>query len=123
MKYCRRRRRNMSKHDDQVSLKDMLSHAREAVDLLGGSIREELAANRVLQLALTQLVEIIGEAANRMSQPTQSRHPEIPWLQIIGMRNRLVHGYDVIDFDLLWDTITTDLPPLIDALQEIVEDA
>jgi uncharacterized protein with HEPN domain len=91
--------------------------------LLGGSIREELAANRVLQLALTQLVEIIGEAANRMSQPTQSRHPEIPWLQIIGMRNRLVHGYDVIDFDLLWDTITTDLPPLIDALQEIVGDA
>lgn len=50
----------MSKHDDQVSLKDMLSHAREAVDLLGGSSREELAANRVLQLALTQLVEIIG---------------------------------------------------------------
>jgi uncharacterized protein with HEPN domain len=91
--------------------------------LLGGSIREELAANRVLQLALTQSVEIIGEAANRMSQPTQSRHPEIPWLQIIGMRNRLVHGYDVIDFDLLWDTITTDLPPLIDALQEIVGDA
>lgn len=91
--------------------------------MLGGSIREELAANRVLQLALTQLVEIIGEAANRMSQPTQSRHPEIPWLQIIGMRNRLVHGYDVIDFDLLWDTITTDLPPLIDALQEIVGDA
>ncbi len=113
----------MSKHDDQVSLKDMLSHAREAVDLLGGSIREELAANRVLQLALTQLVEIIGEAANRVSQPTQARRPEIPWLQIIGMRNRLVHGYDVIDFDLLWDTITTDLPPLIDALQEIVGDA
>lgn len=113
----------MSKHDDQVSLKDMLSHAREAVDLLGGSSREELTGDRVLQLALTRLVEIVGEAANRASQPTQARHPEIPWLQIIGMRNRLVHGYDVIDFDLLWDTITTDLPPLIEALHKIVEDA
>jgi len=113
----------MSKYDDQVSLKDMLSHAREAVELLGGSSREELAGDRVLQLALTRLVEIIGEAANRVSSPTQARHPEMPWLQIIGMRNRLVHGYDVIDFDLLWDTITTDLPPLIEALQVIVGDA
>jgi uncharacterized protein with HEPN domain len=112
----------MSKYDDLVSLRDMLSHAREAVDLLGGSSREELAGDRVLQLALTRLVEIIGEAANRVSQLKQAHRPEIPWLQIIGMRNRLVHGYDVIDFDLLWDTITTDLPPLIEALQEIVED-
>jgi uncharacterized protein with HEPN domain len=79
----------MSKYDDLVSLRDMLSHAREAVDLLGGSSREELAGDRVLQLALTRLVEIIGEAANRVSQLKQAHRPEIPWLQIIGMRNRL----------------------------------
>jgi len=89
----------MSKHDDQVSLKDMLGHAQEAVELLGDASREALGHNRVLQLALTRLV------------------------QVIGMRNRLVHGYDVIDFDLLWDTVTSDLPPLIEALQEIVETA
>lgn len=112
----------MSRHDDRVSLKDMLSHAREAVALLGSSSRDDLAGQRMLQLALTRLVEIIGEAANRVSQPTQARHPEVPWPRIIGMRNRLVHGYDVIDFDLLSDTVTTDLPPLIDALQKIVED-
>ncbi len=110
----------MSKYDDQVSLRDMLSHAREAVDLLGRSSREELGHDRVLQLALTRLVEIVGEAANRVSQETQQKTTGIPWLQIIGMRNRLVHGYDVIDFDLLWDTVTTDLPPLITALQKIV---
>jgi uncharacterized protein with HEPN domain len=69
------------------------------------------------------LVEIIGEAANRVSRPTRVRYPQIPWPQIAGMRNRLVHGYDVIDLDLLWDTITDDLPPLIGALQEIVEDS
>ncbi|MEE8390665.1 MAG: HepT-like ribonuclease domain-containing protein [Anaerolineae bacterium] len=63
----------MSKHDDQTSLKDMLSHAREAVELLGSASREELGRNRVMQLALTRLVEIIGEAANRVSQATQQK--------------------------------------------------
>ena len=113
----------MSKYDDKVSLNDMLSHATEAVELLGGSSREEFSADRMLQLALTRLVEIVGEAANRVSSRTQARRPEIPWLRIAGMRNRLVHGYDVMDIDLLWDTITTDLPPLIEALQVIVGDA
>jgi len=113
----------MSKHDDQVSLKDMLGHAQEAVELLGDASREALGHNRVLQLALTRLVEIVGEAANRVSEATREKHPEIPWRQVVGMRNRLVHGYDVIDFDLLWDTVTSDLPPLIEALQEIVETA
>ncbi|MEW6359028.1 MAG: DUF86 domain-containing protein [Planctomycetota bacterium] len=113
----------MSKHDDRVSLKDMLSHAREAVELLGAAGRDELERDRVMQLALTRLVEIVGEAANRVSAPTQQKRPEIPWAQIIGMRNRLVHGYDVIDLDLLWDTIRDDLPPLIAALEAIVKEA
>ena len=110
----------MSKHDDQVSLKDMLSHALEAVELLGDSTREDLQSNRVMQLALTRLIEIIGEAANRVSATTQANYTAVPWPQIIGMRNRLIHGYDVIDYDLLWDTVTNDLPPLIVTLQQIV---
>jgi uncharacterized protein with HEPN domain len=113
----------MSKHDDRINLKDMLSHAREAVELLGDSSRNDLQLDRVMQLALTRLVEIIGEAANRVSAATQDKKPAIPWPQIIGMRNRLIHGYDVIDYDLLWDTITNDLPPLIESLQQIVEEA
>ena len=112
----------MSKHDDDVSLGDMLSHAREAVELLDQASAEELGSNRVLQLALTRLVEIVGEAANRVSSDTQREHPEVPWPQIISMRNRLIHGYDVIDFDLLWDTVTDDLPPLITALRRIVNE-
>ena len=107
----------MSMRDDRTSMKDMLDHAREAVELLGNAGREDLGRDRVRQLALTRLVEIIGEAANRVSEEAQRNEPEIPWLQIIGMRNRLIHGYDVIDYDLLWDTIANDLPPLIAALQ------
>jgi uncharacterized protein with HEPN domain len=98
----------------------MLSHVREAADLLCDASREELGRNRVMQLALTRLVEIIGEAANRVSDETRQKHPEIPWQQILGMRNRLVHGYDVIDMDLLWNTVTSDLPPLIEDIEKIV---
>jgi len=90
--------------------------------MLGGRKREELDDNRMLQLALTRLVEIIGEAANRVSRETRKNHPEIPWPMIIGMRNRLAHGYDLIDLDLLWDTVVTDLPPLIELLEKIASD-
>ena len=112
----------MSRHDNLLSLKEMLSHAYEAVALLGDSSRENLARDRMMQLALTRLVEIVGEAANRASAATKQQHPVIPWPQIIGMRNRLVHGYDAIDYDLLWDTVTNDLPPLIRSLQHLLEE-
>jgi len=113
----------MSSRDDRISLKDMLSHANEAVVILGERSREELGCDRVMQLALTHLVEIIGEAANRVTETTRQKYTKVPWAQIIGMRNRLIHGYDIIDYDLLWDTITNDLPPLIEDLKEIIEEA
>jgi len=73
-------------------------------DLLAGKEKADLACNRVLELALVRLVEIVGEAANRLPIEDQSRYPSIPWKEIVGMRNRLVHGYDAIDLDVLWDT-------------------
>jgi uncharacterized protein with HEPN domain len=112
----------MSKHEDRLSLKDMLTHAREAVELLGKSTRKDLHENRMMQLALTRLVEIVGEAANRVSPETKQRTSELPWPEIVGMRNRLIHGYDVIDLDLLYDTIKTDLPPLLRTLEGIIQE-
>ncbi len=110
----------MSRHDDRISLVDMLIHAEEAIDSLGEASLNDLVDDRVMQLALQKLVEIVSEAANRVSPMTQQRHPEIPWPQIIGMRNRLVHDYDNISLNRLWDTITNELPPLIGQLQAIV---
>ena len=110
----------MTLHDDRVSLTDMLNHSREAAELLGDLSLEDLGRNRVIQLALTRLVEIVGEAANRVSPEARQRITGIPWPQIIGMRNRLVHGYDIIDLDLLRRTVKEDLPPLIASLQEIL---
>ena len=75
----------------------------------------------MLELALVRLIEIIGEAAARVSPEGQREYPSIPWPKIIGMRNRLIHGYDEVDLDVLWDTIEFDLPPLITTLQQILE--
>ena len=90
----------MSRRDDHTSIGDMLNHARKAVDLLRKTNREQFEDNRTLQFALTRLIQIVGEAANRVSKTTQGRHPELPWHKIVGMRNRLIHGYDVTDTDM-----------------------
>ncbi len=110
----------MSKHDDGVSLRHMLDHAREAVALIQNRSRSDLDTDRMLSLALVRLAEIVGEAATRVSMSRRKHHSEIPWLQIIGLRNRLIHGYDVIDFDILWQILTVDLPALIAMLEKIV---
>lgn len=78
--------------------------------------------DRLLNLALTRLLEIIGEAANRVPDDVQERYPDLPWLQMIGLRNRLIHGYDNVDFDILWSIVQRDLPDLIGQLENILDD-
>ena len=103
----------MTQHNDMIRIRHMLDHAEEAVALVAGKDKTELQHARVLELALIRLVEIIGEASGKVSSETQAKYPLIPWPQVIGMRNRLVHGYDSVDLNILWDTIEIDLPPLI----------
>lgn len=110
----------MSRHDDGARLRHMLDHAQEAVALCAGKTRADLDRDRLLNLALVRLIEVIGEAANRVSAATQGRLSAIPWPAIVGMRNRLIHGYDEVDFDILWQVIVQDLPPLIDQLRSAV---
>jgi len=100
----------------------MLDHAEEAVALVAGKDKTGLKHDRVLELALIRLVEIIGEAFAKVSSDTQAKYPSIPWQQVIGMRNRLIHGYDSVDLDILWDTIEIDLLPLIAELRKIVSE-
>jgi len=110
----------MSEHDSDIRLRHMLDYAREAVSVTQGRSRADLDSDRLLNLALVQLVTMAGEAANRVPADVQAQHPEIAWPSIVGMRNRLIHGYDKIDFDILWQTVTEDLPPLIASLEKIV---
>jgi uncharacterized protein with HEPN domain len=94
----------MSQHDDRLPIEHMLSGAREAVDLIRGLGRTDLERNRTLQLALLQLITIVGEAARRVSAERQARLPEVPWREAIVTRNRVTHGYDTIDYTLIWNT-------------------
>jgi len=110
----------MTRRDPDHSFRDMLVHAQEAVALVQGKQRTDLDHDRLLNLALVRLLEIIGEAANRIPKESQVEQPDIPWMQIIGLRNRLIHGYDAVDFDILWQIVTEDLPPLIATLAVIV---
>ena len=84
-------------------------------------IRADLDRDRKLNLALVRLLEIIGEAAARVTPEVRDRYPDIPWLDIIGMRNRIVHGYDQVDFDILWDVMDLHLPSLVTELQRILD--
>ena len=76
--------------------------------------------NRPLNLSLVRLLEIVGEAASRVPADERAKYPDIPWAQIVSLRNRLIHGYDNVDFDILWQIVTQDLPPLIVQLEKIL---
>ena len=110
----------MSSHDRMVRLRHMLDHAREAVSLVQDKTRADLDSDRLLNLGLVRLLEIVGEAASQISREECALYPQIPWPQIVSMRNRLIHGYDTVDFDILWQILTCDLPPLIADLETIL---
>lgn len=110
----------MSKHDDTVTMRQMLDYARQASELARGRRRSDLDTDFTFQLAMTRLVEIIGEAASRVSMLGREKYPHVPWLGIVGMRNRLIHGYDRVDLNLLWNTLDADIPALIVQLEEIL---
>ena len=112
----------MSRHDPIVTLRQMLEHAQEASDLAAGRFRADLERDRLLYLALTRLLEIVGEAANRLLTDWRQRLPGIPWAQVASLRNRLAHGYDEVDLNILWEIVVDDLPPLIDAQEEALRD-
>lgn len=113
----------MSLHDDRTRLEHMLEHAEEAMAMASGRSREDLDTDRQLNLSLVRLLEIVGEAAARVSEEGRAANAGIPWPDIVGLRNRLVHGYDEVDFDILWDIIEIDLPPLVSRLRMILNSA
>jgi uncharacterized protein with HEPN domain len=98
----------------------MLDYAQKAIVISQGRNRNDLDEDLTFNLALTHLVEIIGEAANRVPEEFQEDHPEILWAQIIGMRNRLIHGYDEVDLNFLWSVVENDLPGLIAQLENLL---
>lgn len=110
----------MSQRDDVTRMRHMLDYAQEAAAFTNRKERKDLDSDRLLTLGLARLMEIIGEAANRVSDDARRRYPQISWPRIISLRNRLIHGYDSVDLDILWQIVRQDIPSLITALEEII---
>ena len=107
----------MSRRDDSVPMRHMLDHAREAVAMTGARNRSDLNDDRMLQLSVSHLILIIGEAAGRVTPAGRERYADIPWHEVITTRHRIIHGYDTVDYDIVWRILTEELPPLIAALE------
>ncbi len=105
-----------------MRLRHMLDAVREAISFSMGKSRSALDGDRMLVLSLVKEIEIIGEAASKVSQETQAAHTEIPWPELIGMRNRLIHAYFDINLDIVWQTVVEDLPALLSMLEEVFPD-
>jgi uncharacterized protein with HEPN domain len=110
----------MSNHDETVYLKHMRDYAVEACQLASGRSRADLDSDRTFMLATTRLLEMMGEAATRVTTETRLQNPEIPWQEAIGLRHHLVHGYNKVNLDMIWEILTVDLPPLIVALEALL---
>jgi len=100
----------------------MLDAAREAGALVSDRSRADYDGDRTLRLALVRLLEVVGEAAGRIPMDFRDSHPEIPWFGVVGLRNRLIHGYDEVDYDIVWQILTEDIPSLITRLDEAISD-
>ena len=108
------------RRDDASYLLDMVAAARDAVAFADGLSFAEFGRDRRSQLAILKAVEIVGEAASRLSLETREAYPGIPWREATGMRNRLVHAYFDVDLQVVWDTVQDDLPILITQLEPLV---
>jgi len=106
--------------DDRVRLQHMLDAANEALTFIQGKNRADLDIDRMLVLSLIRELEIIGEAASKISAETRSQNTSIPWQDISGMRNRLIHAYFDVDLDTVWSTVRRDLPTLTAELEKIL---
>jgi len=107
------------KKDDLVYIGHMLESARDSIARIESLDRAAFFRDGNLPLALTHLIQIIGEAARRVSPEFRAAHPEISWTSIVGMRHKIVHDYIHVDFETVWETATTDLPELVKQLETI----
>jgi uncharacterized protein with HEPN domain len=103
--------------DDSVLVNDILDAIEEIENFTDDIEYEDMMEDKKLQYALVHLLEVIGEAANQVSDDYKQNHNMVPWTKMIGMRNRLAHGYFSINMTIVWDTVKEDIPHVRDALR------
>ncbi len=111
----------MTQHDPVVYLRHMRDYAVEVRSFVAGRRREDLDTDTQFAFAVRYGVGMLGEAASQVPREVQAEVPEIDWSAIIGMRHRLIHGYETVNYDILWDAVQNDLPDLIGRLAVQIE--
>src|SRR5262249_20950665 len=109
-KSCARPRSSMNPHD-RVRLRHALHAMNAALEFIAGRSRSDLDSDRMLSFALVRAIEVVGEAASKVSAETRAELADLPWAAMVGMRNRLVHAYFDVNHDILWDTVAQAVPP------------
>lgn len=106
--------------NDNALLLDMLNAARKAHRFTAHMNRQDFDRNELVQSAVIRELQVIGEAARLISDDTKEKHTDIPWHAIRGMRNRMIHEYFDINFDIVWDTLQQNIPSLIEQLAPLI---
>ncbi|MCD6352425.1 MAG: DUF86 domain-containing protein [Armatimonadetes bacterium] len=107
---------------DRIRLQHILDAARAAYGFVRGRSREDLDSDLMLRFAILKALEIVGEAARHVSPQGRQACPNLPWPLIVGMRNRLIHGYFDVDTDQVWRTVERDVPELISTIEGVLEE-
>ena len=105
---------------DQARIQHMIEAARQAVSFVHNRVLGDLATDAQLRLAVLHALEILGEAASRVSLETREAHPEIPWRLAVSMRNRIIHAYFDVDLNIIWTTVAESLPRLVALLEAVL---
>src|SRR5574341_922520 len=108
------------RHDDGVYVGHMLEIAEDALEIAQGVDRQRFDRDSTIRWALVHLIQVIGEAARHVSDSYRIEHPEVPWPKIVGMRHRIVHDYLNVNYDIVWDVVTQELPELIRIVHPLV---
>lgn len=103
---------------DRAYLLDILDSCKRIMQYTDGKTLEAFLSDAACQDAVIRRIEIMGEAARRISDETKTKYPDLPWQEMIGMRNVMIHEYDGLDIHLVWETVSVDVPALAGAIQK-----
>lgn len=108
--------------EDKIRLQHIIEEAKTACGFVQGCSFEDFVKDEKTVRAVIRSIEIIGEAASKISNELKNTHNEVPWGKIIGMRNRLIHVYFDIDYDVIWQTVYKNIPELIEIMQKLLKE-
>jgi len=112
----------MSKRDERITLRQIIEYIGHAQALCAGQTVQQIAADWRQGLAFERVMEVLGEAVKRLPEALRQRYPQVPWKLVVGMRDKISHGYDAVDYQTLWDAVQSDLPTLLATAKQMLRE-